>query len=110
MSSELDGEDWDEGFAEEMIGQTILVGITYVNAADEELSLEQVHGVIIGAEAGSGITVRLQGARAGEMKTLPPSTSWIEVADPGDYTLRSTGERVTDPDLITSYRVRRPDN
>jgi hypothetical protein len=57
----------------------------------------------------AGIAVELSVKRHGELKRLPPVTSAFEVAEPGRYTLRDTGEEVVDPALISTWLVTEAD-
>jgi hypothetical protein len=45
----------------------------------------------------------------GEEFSIPPDLSAIEIAAPGDYTLRSTNEVVRNPDYLASYSVTLPE-
>jgi hypothetical protein len=40
---------------------------------------------------------------------LPPDARAFQEASPGEYTLRSTGQTVVDPDYICTWTVTRPD-
>jgi hypothetical protein len=37
--------------------------------------------------------------------TLPPEPDAFDAAEPGVYTVRSTGEQVTDPEFVTRWTV-----
>ena len=66
----------------------------------------QLHGVIESADERKGFAVRVAGTN--EIEWLPPDLRAFEAAEPGEYTLRSTGEVLVDPDLISNWVVRRP--
>jgi len=95
---------WEEK-ARRMIGKTVLVGKTIVvEGADPERV--QFHGRIESADPRNGLAIRR--ADNDELEWLPPDLRAYSLADPGIYTLRSTGEEVVDPDFLTSWTVERP--
>jgi hypothetical protein len=90
--------DLDPARAGEYLGKTILVGITYVDRDDEVVGSIQWHGVIEAIDPLLAIRV----AGTDEIRTLPPR---VAEAGPGEYTLRTTGEVVTDPDFLATWTV-----
>jgi hypothetical protein len=84
----------------ELVGKTLLVGITYLDENGEVLDQQQLHGVIEAA----GELIRLR-TPAGEIVELPPE---IEPAGPGEYRVRATGEVVVDPDYLATWTVSQP--
>ncbi|SRR6266403_132591 len=101
--------DFDPDFAATLIGKYILVGVTVEDRRGEFRRNEQFHGTVLAADACAGITLRLGGSRDGEEKTLPPTTKVFESAPRGTYTLRTTGEKVVDPDFTVTWRLIQPD-
>jgi hypothetical protein len=101
---------WDDDFAHELVGGVLLVGITRLNAAGEEIEKIQFYGRVISAHETRGIALSLQGARDGQTYTLPPDTRAIRRAKPGRYTLKSTAEVVVDPDFTTTWTLQNPAN
>jgi hypothetical protein len=101
--------EFDPEFAERLIGKYVLVGISVYDKRGEFKRQEQFHGTVVSAEAERGILLSLAGTRAGEQKFLPPVTNLFERAKPGTYSLRSTGEKVVDPDFTCTWRVNQPD-
>jgi hypothetical protein len=89
--------------AESLVGKTVLVGLTYVNAQHEAAEQRQYHGVIERADERDGFAVRR--ADTGELEWLPPDLRAFETAAPGEYRLRSTGEVVVDPDLLSTWTI-----
>ncbi|MBW3618011.1 MAG: hypothetical protein KY446_09735 [Proteobacteria bacterium] len=87
--------------AEKLSGSTVLVGMTTNGPAGEQL--EQFFGTVMIVDANEGITLRLEGARAGDVFTLPPDLRAFFPAKPGSYRLRQTGEVVLDPDYTTTW-------
>jgi hypothetical protein len=90
--------EWDE-----VVGKYILVGLTYVDGDDQVIRQEQKHGLIVEAND-SNVTVRPGGSL--EEFSLPPDIETFELAGEGEYTLRGTGEVITDPDLVATWTIR----
>jgi hypothetical protein len=90
------------------IGAVVVVGLTYVDAGGELIRQEQLHGLIVSLDPENGIELDLSGQRMGERYWLPPELGAFEVARPGEYRLRSTGEIVRDPDLLSTWTVQAP--
>ena len=93
---------WDDAAAQELIGCTVIIGLTYRSPGNEDRQ-EQMHGVITAADARDGIEVTLSGSREGEAYVLPPHLAAFERARPGSYRLRSTAETIEDPDYVTTW-------
>jgi hypothetical protein len=97
---------WDQDEADGLVGLYVLVGITNLRADGETvISQAQYHGRIVSADSGAGFIVECEGNRKGHRSGLPPHLSVFKLANPGTYTLRSTGEIVKDPDLLASWTV-----
>lgn len=94
--------------SDELLGSTVLIGVTYYHAGGEFSHQTQIYGVVERVEPEDGVMIRLQGPRAGEEFWLPPDLDAFEAAPPGDYRLRSTGEVVTDPDFTTTWTIEMP--
>jgi hypothetical protein len=98
--------DWDE-----LIGKTVLLGLTFADADGNVLAREQRHGVIELADPDAGVSVRLVAPGQpwdGELYRLPPDLRPFVEAAPGAYRLRSTGETVVDPDFTSTWEIRSP--
>jgi hypothetical protein len=97
---------WDQEDAEGLVGQLVLAGITYLAAAGKTVTSQvQCWGRIVSAKS-EGIAIVCEGKTwAGQTMTLPPHLSAFQVASPGEYRLRSTGETVENPDLTTGWTV-----
>jgi hypothetical protein len=67
------------------------------------LSIENVT-----VKSGLDTTSPVAGQRDGKLYTLPPDTRSIEVAPPGEYRLRATGEVVCNPDYTVTFSISRP--
>ena len=98
--------DFDPEFAADLIGCTLLVGVTYFGADGELVRREQFWGVVESCDPATGIFLKQGG---GDVRWLPPLTVAIEAADPGEYRLKETGEVVVDPDFIATFSVTAPD-
>ena len=89
-----------------LVGQYVLVGLTYL-AADGKTVTSQVqcHGKITKADE-RGIAIACEGTTwRGQTATLPPDLRAFRAASPGEYRLRSTGEVVKDPDLLMTWTI-----
>ena len=87
----------------QMIGQTILVGLTYVRPDDTIDEQRQFAGIVSAVDA-AVVSVTVEGDS--EPFTLPADPAAFSVAEPGEYTLRSTGQVVSDPGYLVSWTIR----
>jgi hypothetical protein len=94
---------WDDLLAQDMLGKTMLVGITHVDSAGERL--EQCYGEVISVDRARGVSLRLAGNRGGEVFWLPPDLRSVLLARRGSYRLRSTGEIVENPDYTVAWTI-----
>ena len=104
-TTEPAADDWDEARAAELIGKYALVGVAWADGSGERA--EQYHGRIVSADRDAGIAIACEGHWAGETFMLPPATSCVVPASPGEYRLRTTGETVISPDVVTTWRIDR---
>ena len=88
---------------EELVGKTVLIGITRVSHDGELIGQQQYVGTFVSMDLVIHVTLR-----NGEDFTLPPELSGFRRAKPGIYRLRSTGEEVKDPDFMASWTVVAP--
>jgi hypothetical protein len=91
---------FDVQIASQLVGRRVLIGLTYVEAGQDDRH-DQKHGVVEYVSEG-GVTIRLSD---GGTYSLPPDLRPWQSAPPGEYRLRSTGEVVIDPDFIANWRV-----
>jgi hypothetical protein len=87
----------------DMVGKTLLVGITYLDASDQIVDRVEFAGVVTAVEP----LVAIEWGDDDPFE-LPPDAEAFDLAGPGEYRLRSTGEIVVDPDYLTSWTVSAP--
>ena len=88
----------------DLVGNTILIGLTYYTADDEFIEQKQYWGTVIESNE-KRILVKLND---GEIFGLPPDLSSTRIAPPGVYRLHSTGEVVVNPDYLSTWNINRP--
>jgi hypothetical protein len=100
---------WNQAEGDLLVGQYVLVGITYVASADKTATTHvQFHGKITKVDE-NGIAVTCEGKTwCGQIATLPPDLKAFRKANPGEYRLLSTGEVLKDPDLLTTWTINEP--
>ncbi|NJM18450.1 MAG: hypothetical protein HC907_06935 [Richelia sp. SM1_7_0] len=96
--------EFDQEFINNYIDKYIIIGVTYFDPDGNEIEKTQMHG-IIRAITSQAIEVELQGKRKGELWKIPPAFNFITPAEPGVYTLQTTGETIEDPDFISTWNV-----
>ena len=87
---------------DEFVGKRVLVGLTYLDASGEIDERTEFWGEIVDKDD-AAITIRR--ADNSEFFTLPPG---LQVAEPGEYRLRSTGEVVVAPDFVAIFSIHPP--
>ena len=87
-----------------MIGKRLLVGITYLDPSGEIDDQVEFAGVVTAVEP----LVAIDRGDGSEPFTLPPEPQAYDEAAAGDYTLRTTGEVVSNPDFVTTWTVNAP--
>ena len=88
----------------DLVGRTILIGLTYYTADNEFIEQKQYWGTVVESNE-ERILVRLND---GEVFGFPPDLSSTQIASPGEYRLRSTGEIVVNPDYLMTWNIIRP--
>ncbi len=86
---------------ENLMGKTLLAGLTYYTKDNVFIEQKQLWGTVIEANE-EKILVRQSN---GEVFSLPPNLRAITVARPGEYRLRSTGEVVVNPDFLATWTI-----
>lgn len=103
----LSGEDvWDADFADNLVGCTLLVGLTYLDHDQQFIRRQQVFGTVTSADEHDGICIRLH--HNDQMFTIAPVLDAIEPAAPGIYQLADEDEAIEDPDFTALLTVRSP--
>ncbi len=92
---------------QELIGKTVLVGITHVTKNGEGLGHSQYYGKVLSADNERGVLVARKGVK--DVVALPPDPNVFLPAKPGIYTLKSSGIKVKDPDYTCTWRLTAPD-
>jgi hypothetical protein len=87
-----------------LVGKSVLIGLTYIDANGDVEKQSQMFGHIASFEPDI-VTIKLT---SGDDFTLPPALEAFEEAEPGEYRLRSTGEVIVNPDLISTWTVNAP--
>ena len=98
---------WNASLAARLPGKLLLVGLTYLDADGELIDKQQIVGRVLSATPHDGISLRLEGRRAGERYVLPPDTRSFSNAKPGQYRLHATGEVVVNPDYTVTFSIRK---
>lgn len=104
FKKKIDEEDinfYDETFAKSLIGKYVIVGYTHKKEDGTIVKYEQEHGVIIRVNEREGVVINPPKEKY--TFTLPPDFRSFEAAKPGKYTLKSTGEIITNPDYIVFW-------
>ncbi|MDO4816612.1 MAG: hypothetical protein Q4A83_08465 [Bacillota bacterium] len=86
----------------DLIGKTILIGITYCITDDEVIDQKQFWGTVIEANE-TVINVKQEN---GTVISLPPDLRSTKPAQKGEYRLQSTGEVITDPDFTSVWVIK----
>lgn len=84
----------------EMVGSTLLIGVTYLAVDGAVDGVVELHGVVTSVHP--LVTIERDGQ---EDFTLPPEPPAYDYAEPGEYTLRTTGEVVVNPRFTTVWTV-----
>lgn len=100
------GPDWDEEFARDIIGQSLLVGISRLSSDGELIGREQVFGEIVSVDERNGIEIKKR--VDGTIFTIAPMITAIMPADPGRYELTDSDEIIDDPDFTLRLTLTEP--
>lgn len=88
---------------EELIGKSVLVGITHVDKSGKFLGRSQYFGTVVRANNTEGVVLVRHGVQ--DFTYLPPFPEQYLPAKKGVYTLQSNGMQVKDPDYTCTWRV-----
>lgn len=100
------GYNWDEDFARNLLGRTLLVGITYLEQDGSIAERQQIFGTVQSCNAKTGIVITLK--ESGETFTVAPILEAIEPAKPGVYQMKDSDNVIINPDFTAMFSVTRP--
>ncbi|HVZ38396.1 MAG TPA: hypothetical protein VHI13_03895 [Candidatus Kapabacteria bacterium] len=104
----MNNPHFDTERAAAMIGKHIIIGLELHDRQDNHIDNIQLHGHILRVNADEGVVVHL--IPSGVEYAMPAVLSAYEPAEPGDYEFQSTGEIVSNPDLMASWVVYEPED
>jgi len=93
--------------AKEIIGKRVLIGISYFDHSGEAIDSEQMYGKVMSVHPDS-VKVELEGLHNGEIFSMPRDLRALHKAEPGVYTLKSTGEEIENPDYTIAWNIIKP--
>jgi hypothetical protein len=102
----LGADDWDAELAEDLIGASLLLGLTYLDNEGRVTQRRQIFGKILSCDPDAGIEIALRGSQ--EIFVMAPVLEAIEPGDPGIYQMADSDDVVTDPDFIALLTVTSP--
>ena len=100
-------DDWDQEFADELLGSLVVVGITYRDPDGTVTKEQQIYGYIRNVDKHSGIVLKPENDDVDEEFHLPPLLEVFEEAEPGIYR-DNAGNSVSDPDFVAYFSVTSP--
>lgn len=106
VESGNDRAAWDQDLADDLIGSSLLVGLTYVDNEGAFLGRHQLFGIVETVDAEDGIVIRTRDE--GERFTVAPLLDAIEVGERGLYRLADQDRTVEDPDFTALFTVTAP--
>ena len=96
----------DPSRVKELLGKTLLIGMTYESHTGDIIERKQFFGPIIEISRQRGIVIQDQ--LAGGTFALPPDLQRLDPAPKGSYTLKPSGRVITDPDYTSQWIRKRP--
>jgi len=103
----MDKPQVDESRASEFVGKTILIGVTYLDHEGNVIDQKQWSGRI--ETYSNAVGIRIQLNDSSDFCCLPPAAEAIHKAEPGIYTLRSSGKKIENPDYTTTWTCQKHD-
>lgn len=105
-----------------IVGKTILVGVTFLENDGDFVSMIQFSGHIVSADKHKGIVIASENLKeviglipetslksSEDTYALPPDLSSLQIAPEGEYRLKSTGEVFINPDFLTTWKLTAPE-
>jgi len=102
-SEGIDSSNFDSMSSDRYLGKYILLFITYTEHRGTS-KIYQLHGVIESINP-EGINISLDGHHKGQHFVIPTNYCCLLEAEPGLYTLCSTGEVVDWPDYLCDIQI-----
>ncbi|WP_415755737.1 hypothetical protein [Pseudomonas leptonychotis] len=93
---------FDQHKAQAMVGKYVLVGVNRCDTDGAVVSTEQIHGKVLHASEDDGLVILLNN---GNEFSLPPFLNCYQPAEEGIYVLKSTNEKINNPDYIATFNV-----
>ena len=90
----------DPKTAGQYVGKTVLIGVSKLGDDDQPLQRSEWVGRIARLSREEGIVVDIAGDAP---CVLPPDLDYLEPAQPGVYELKSTGQKIENPDFMTTW-------
>lgn len=95
-------KNWDD-FRAMLHGKLFVVGVDLLDANDAVVEKYQTAGVVEELTNDGFFVLR---RNDGSLFTIPYEPSSIEAARKGEYSLKSTGQTIVDPDYTTAWDVK----
>lgn len=86
---------------DDLIGKTLLVGLTFLDTDEAVIEQYQTFGTIVSVSAAS-IVIERSDSR---LFSLPPDLDNLQPASAGEYRLKISGEVVVDPDFTSTWEI-----
>jgi hypothetical protein len=102
----LGDDDWDAELATDLVGSTLLVGLTFLDASGTVTGRRQIFGTVQSCDQEEGIAIRTRAG--GEIEVIAPVLDAIDVGEPGVYQLTDSDEVVENPDFTALITVTSP--
>ena len=85
-----------------MIGKYVLVGVNRFDSKENLIKTEQIHGEVLRISEDDGLTI----LKSNDSEfSFPPILSCYQEAEKGIYTIKSTNEKIIDPDYVATFNV-----
>lgn len=94
---------YDPAKAAELVGKRVLVGLTTQDRNGRLIERRQFLGVVQRVSEDEGVVLTMSGSS--EEFHLPADTNAFRKAEKGEYRMRASGERVVNPDYLTSWTM-----
>jgi hypothetical protein len=96
---------FNEAALADVIGKTVMVGITTTDRNRSVVGYEEFRGRIVRANREEGVVIQTP---PGTLRRLPPDLIAFLIPKRGGYRSRTTGDVIWDPDLIATWTYTPP--